>query len=98
MRLQTDTEIDAALARLIHWQRHAQAILRTYSFADFVTAINFVRAVAWVAEEVQHHPDIDIRWNQVTLSLTTHDSGGLTELDFQVAERCDVLAVPGLKN
>jgi len=98
MRLQTDTEIDAALARLVHWRLNARSITRRYSFADFVTAIDFVRAVALVAEEVQHHPDIDIRWNQVTLTLTTHDMSGLTELDFQVAERCDLLAVPWLKN
>lgn len=91
MRLQTTGEIEAALARLAHWHQIGQSIVRTYSFINFVTAIDFVRAVATVAEEVQHHPDIDIRWNQVTLTLTTHDSGGLTDLDFSVAERCDRL-------
>ena len=98
MRLQTDTEIEAALERLVHWRLNARSIRCRYSFADFATAIDFVRAVALVAEEVQHHPDIDIRWNQVTLTLTTQDMGGLTELDFQVAERCDLLSGPWLKN
>jgi 4a-hydroxytetrahydrobiopterin dehydratase len=74
------------------WQRNGEIISRTFQFKDFPAAMKFVNAVALVAEQVQHHPDIDIRWNKVTLALTTHDSGGLTEKDFALARKCDSLA------
>lgn len=74
------------------WQRRGSRIRRTYEFENFVSAIRFVSAVAEAAEMEQHHPDIDIRWNRVTLTLTTHDAGGLTEKDFHLARRCDHLA------
>jgi 4a-hydroxytetrahydrobiopterin dehydratase len=54
--------------------------------------MKFVNAVAQLAEQFQHHPDMDIRWNKVTLALTTHDAGGLAEKDFALARRCDALA------
>ena len=54
--------------------------------------MKFVNAVAAAAESAQHHPDIDIRWNKVTLALSTHDAGGLTEKDFALARHCDTLA------
>ena len=73
------------------WQRREQTISRTFRFPDFPAAIRFVNAVALRAEAAQHHPDIDIRWNQVTLTLTTHDAGGLTEKDFALARECDAL-------
>ena len=76
------------------WQRHGEVISRTFQFKDFPAAMTFVNAVAQVAEQVQHHPDIDIRWNKVTLALTTHDVGGLTEKDFAMARQCDALAAP----
>jgi 4a-hydroxytetrahydrobiopterin dehydratase len=69
-----------------------QVISRTYEFTDFPEAMKFVNSVAGIAEQVQHHPDVDIRWNKVTLSLTTHDSGGLTQKDFAMARQCDGLA------
>ncbi len=93
MDLLTPPQIDAALAKLPLWKHVGDTLKRTFVFADFVTGIEFVRSVADIAEEVQHHPDIDIRWNQVTLTLTTHDSGGLTALDFEVAGRCDAEAL-----
>ena len=74
------------------WQRNGEVISRTFQFKDFPAAMEFVNAVAQVAEQFQHHPDIDIRWNKVTLALTTHDAGGLTEKDFALARRCDTLA------
>jgi 4a-hydroxytetrahydrobiopterin dehydratase len=74
------------------WQRNGEVISRTFQFKDFPAAMEFVNAVAQVAEQFQHHPDIDIRWNKVTLALTTHDAGGLTEKDFALARRCDALA------
>lgn len=75
------------LASLTGWRRKGKAIVRTFEFADFPTAMRFVQVVARLAEQAQHHPDIDIRWNKVTLLLTTHDAGGLTEKDFSLAAR-----------
>ncbi len=66
-------------------------IERTFEFDDFVDAIDFVDRVAEVAEEEEHHPDIDIRYNKVRLAVSTHSKGGLTELDFNLAERIDTL-------
>ena len=73
------------------WRRKAQVIQRTYQFKDFPAAMKFVNAVARAAEKARHHPDIDIRWNKVTLALTTHDAGGLTEKDFSLAAKFDSL-------
>lgn len=82
----------SALAALPSWRRNGQIIVRTFDFADFLAAMKFVNAVAAAAEAAQHHPDIDIRWNKVTLAFTTHDAGGLTEKDFALARHCDALA------
>ena len=82
-------DIKAALASVPDWRRKGSAIVRTYVFKDFVVAIRFVTAIARLAETAWHHPDIDIRWNKVTLTLTTHDQGGLTEKDFALARKFD---------
>ena len=74
------------------WTRKGQQISRTFEFADFIVSIKFVNAVAKAAEKAGHHPDIDVRWNKVTLHLTTHDAGGLTAKDFKLALEFDVLA------
>ncbi len=87
-------EIAAARAGLPDWKRRGQVISRGFEFRDFPAAIRFVNAVARAAEKAWHHPDIDIRWNRVTLALTTHDAGGLTSRDFELAARFDALAVP----
>jgi 4a-hydroxytetrahydrobiopterin dehydratase len=84
-----DAKIQAALATLPNWKRNGQIISRTYEFEDFPDAMKFVNNVAVLAEQAQHHPDIDVRWNKVTLALTTHDAGGLTEKDFALARACD---------
>ena len=63
------------------WQEDGQRILREYRFADFVAAMRFVNQLADHAEKVEHHPDIDIRYNRVTVALTTHDAGGVTDKD-----------------
>jgi len=86
-----EAKIPAALASIPNWQLNAGKISRTFQFKDFPAAIKFVDAVAGIAEEAWHHPDIDIRWNQVTLTLTTHDAGGLTEKDFALARQFDQL-------
>lgn len=85
-------ETKQALNGVPDWRRRGQVISRRFEFADFKAAMKFVNAVARAAEKANHHPDIDIRWNQVTLALTTHDAGGLTEKDFTLARECDRLA------
>ena len=86
-------QIKASLPTVPQWRRKASVISRTFEFADFVVAMKFVNAVAKAAEKACHHPDIDIRWNKVTLALTTHDAGGLTEKDFALAAKFDRQAV-----
>ena len=81
----------SALASVPEWKKKAATITRTYQFKDFPAAVKFVNLVAKVAENAWHHPDIDIRWNKVTLVLTTHDQGGLTEKDFALARKFDRL-------
>ena len=73
-------ELAAALARLSGWTRVGHAIVRTYSFADFRAALAFVNRVGELAERQNHHPDIEIHYNQVRLTLWSHDAGGVTEL------------------
>jgi 4a-hydroxytetrahydrobiopterin dehydratase len=88
----TVKQIKAALPGVPQWRRKARVITRTYEFKDFPAAIRYVNAVARLAEKAWHHPDIDIRWNKVTLLLTTHDEEGLTKKDFALAEKFDRLA------
>ena len=84
-----EAKIILALAALPQWRRDGEIISRTFTFKDFSAAMKFVNDVADLAGQAQHHPDIDIRWNQVTLALTTHDAGGLTEKDFALARQCE---------
>jgi 4a-hydroxytetrahydrobiopterin dehydratase len=83
------TAIRQAMKRIPEWSRRGSTIRRTYQFKDFVEAMKFVNRVARRAERAWHHPDIDIRWNKVSLALTTHDAGGLTDKDFTLAEAFD---------
>ena len=78
-------QIAAALTDLDGWELQDGALVRTYRFADFVHAVDFVEQLAEVAESQRHHPDIDIRYNKVTLRLSSHDAGGLTERDVKLA-------------
>jgi 4a-hydroxytetrahydrobiopterin dehydratase len=86
-------QIKTALAAVPDWKKKGATIARTFQFKDFPTAIKFVNAVAKLAEQAWHHPDIDIRWNKVTLALTTHDAGGLTKKDFDLARKFDGLSL-----
>lgn len=90
--------IRSALGSLPRWRKSGSKIQRVLEFADFVAAMKFVNSVARAAEKANHHPDIDIRWNRVVLSLTTHDAGGLTRNDFEMAGECDRLADRQLKS
>lgn len=83
----SDTEIQKALQNVPGWEHHGAAIERSYQFGNFVEAMSFVNQVAAVAESVNHHPDIEINYNRVKLSLTSHDSGGVTQRDLRMAER-----------
>jgi 4a-hydroxytetrahydrobiopterin dehydratase len=85
----TPEEVAAAMAGVPGWAARDNAISRTYTFRDFPAAIAFVNSVARAAESANHHPDIDIRWNKVTLTLSTHDAGGVTEKDFALARVLD---------
>jgi 4a-hydroxytetrahydrobiopterin dehydratase len=87
-----EAKIFRALAAVPEWEKNGGVILRTFQFKDFPAAMKFVETVAQLAEEAWHHPDIDIRWNKVTLALTTHDAGGLTEKDFTLAKKFDALS------
>jgi len=84
-----DQEMRLRLKAMPTWSVTSGALRKLFQFQGFVEGIAFVNRVAVIAEEANHHPDIDIRWNKVTLSLTTHDKGGITEKDFSLAERCD---------
>ncbi|MCO5051459.1 MAG: 4a-hydroxytetrahydrobiopterin dehydratase [Verrucomicrobiae bacterium] len=80
-------EIKAARKAVPNWAKRGATISRTFVFKDFREAMKFVNAVAKIAERDRHHPDIDVRWNKVTLALTTHDVGGLTQNDFDLAQK-----------
>ncbi|MBI1847477.1 MAG: 4a-hydroxytetrahydrobiopterin dehydratase [Candidatus Rokubacteria bacterium] len=86
-----DTEIAGALAGLSGWAREGTAIQRTYRFDDFKSAIVFVNAVAALAERENHHPDLTIRYKDVTVSYWTHSAGGVTARDVDLARKVDTL-------
>ena len=88
-----EPQIILALGTLPDWKKTGDVIARTFQFKDFPAAMDFTNAVAALAEQAQHHPNIDVRWNKVTLALSTHDAGGLTEKDFALARQCDALAL-----
>ncbi len=80
-----DEEIQQRLDELGDWEREGEEIHKVFEFDDFKGAIDFVNEVARLADRYDHHPDIDIRWNKVRLSLSTHAEGGLTPWDFDLA-------------
>jgi 4a-hydroxytetrahydrobiopterin dehydratase len=88
-----EPQIILALGTLPDWKRNGDVIARTFEFKDFPAAMDFTNAVAALAEQAQHHPNIDVRRNKVRLALSTHDAGGLTEKDFALARQCDELAL-----
>ena len=92
--LATADELADFLKQHPRWRIEGGQLTRTFELGTFLDAIGFVQRVAQVAEEQDHHPDIDIRWRKVTLRLITHDAGGLTWRDVAVASACDELG-PG---
>ncbi|MFQ3618793.1 MAG: 4a-hydroxytetrahydrobiopterin dehydratase [Cyanobacteriota bacterium] len=81
----TEAEIQARMAQVPDWTVEGDRLQRTYRFKDFVEAIAFVNKLVEPAEAAGHHPDIAISYNRVTVTLTTHDAGGLTQKDFDLA-------------
>ena len=91
----TPDEVDAALSGTDAWRREGDRIVGTYRCAGFAGAIELVVAVAALAEAADHHPDIDVRWDTVTLALATHESGGITDRDLDLAAAIDRLGAGG---
>jgi len=88
-----DPEIDKALATMPGWSRSRgdSALQKTYRFADYYRTIAFVNAVAWIANQQDHHPDLDVRFNRCDVTFSTHDAGGITLNDLICAARVDAL-------
>ena len=91
MTLLTEDEIRARLGEVAGWERAGEEITKTVKLSDFANAILYVGAVAHLAQAANHHPDIAISWNRVTLTLSTHSAGGLTDADFALAARINAL-------
>jgi 4a-hydroxytetrahydrobiopterin dehydratase len=91
-RLLTDEELDRQLQDLPGWAVDGTQLLAGFEAPDFPTAIRLVDEVAVEAEDLNHHPDIDIRWRTVHFALSTHDKGGLTQLDVELAHRISTAA------
>ncbi len=85
----TDENVQTKLTELPQWSLNGDSLQRTFGFDDFVGSMAFVSRIADLAEQMQHHPDIMIRYSKVTLTLSTHDAGGLTESDFSFAHASD---------
>jgi len=85
----SDHEIKSKLVTVPDWQVESGELVRTFLFKDFKAALAFVNKVGDAAEKAGHHPDIDIRYNKVRLALVTHDAGGITDKDFELAAAAD---------
>jgi 4a-hydroxytetrahydrobiopterin dehydratase len=88
----SDSEIDARLSEHPGWSRVGAAIQKSFKRGDFVGSVNFVNALTKPAEEMNHHPDLAISWDEVTVTLSTHSDGGVTASDFELAAKIDALA------
>jgi 4a-hydroxytetrahydrobiopterin dehydratase len=91
MALLSDDEIRERLEGLEGWERDGDSIKKEFKLDDFKGSVDFVNRLTPVAEEMNHHPDLEISWNKVTVSISTHSEGGLTENDFELAGKIDSL-------
>ena len=87
-----DEEIDEQLSGLQGWRREGEAIRREFELDDFKGSVDFVNRLTPEAEDMNHHPDLKISWNKVTVTLSTHSEGGLTENDFELARKIEAVA------
>lgn len=92
MALLSDEEIDSKLAGLAGWRRRGDAIAKEFSCGDFVGSVKFVDSLVGPAEEMGHHPDLELSWDKVTVTISTHSEGGLTAADFELAGKVDALS------
>ena len=91
MPLLSDDEVQARLDGLGGWSREGGAIKKQFQLEDFKGSVDFVNRLTPAAEDMNHHPDLEISWNKVVVSITTHSEGGLTENDFELAKSIDPL-------
>jgi 4a-hydroxytetrahydrobiopterin dehydratase len=92
MALLGESEVEARLMNLPGWVRDGEAIVKRFERGDFVGSVRFVDSLVGPAEEMGHHPDLEISWDTVTVRLSTHSEGGLTAADFELAGKLDALA------
>ena len=92
MALMAADEIHRRLEEVEGWERSGNSIRKQFKLDDFVGSVRFVDSLVEPAEEMGHHPDLEISWDTVTVKLSTHSEGGLTEADFDLAGRIDALA------
>jgi 4a-hydroxytetrahydrobiopterin dehydratase len=88
----SNEEIEERLGRLDGWERVGDTLRKQFDHGDFEGSVNFVNRLTPAAQELNHHPDLELSWATVTVSLTTHSQGGLTENDFVLAGRIDAVA------
>jgi 4a-hydroxytetrahydrobiopterin dehydratase len=91
MKKLTQTELDTAIAQLSEWKLVNNKLNKSFKFKDFVTAFGFITKVAIVSEKMDHHPELFNVYNRVTIDLTTHDAGGISNLDIDLAKKIDGL-------
>jgi 4a-hydroxytetrahydrobiopterin dehydratase len=87
----TDTEIDERLGGMDGWERSGDAIVKQFDNGDFKGSVDFINRITPEAEDMNHHPDLEISWKTVTVTITTHSEGGLTDNDFELARRIEAL-------
>ena len=92
MALLDDEAIQSKLDSLDGWARDGDAITKTFERGDFVGSVKFIDSIVEPAEDMNHHPDLEISWKTVTVTISTHSEGGLTDNDFELARRIDALA------
>jgi 4a-hydroxytetrahydrobiopterin dehydratase len=92
MAVLTDEQIKQTLGSLPGWQQQGKAIQRVFEFPDFKASMQFVNNIPDAAEQANHHPDIDIRYNKVTMALVSHDSGGVTQRDVRMAQKINEIS------
>jgi 4a-hydroxytetrahydrobiopterin dehydratase len=92
MALLEDSEVEAKLGELEGWSRDGDAIAKTFERGDFVGSVKFVDSLVEPAEAMNHHPDLEISWDKVKVTITNHAEGGLTANDFELAGKIDALA------